>query len=262
LGFTLLTSKQSIDCPTFARRLVDANHRSLASDEIETISALSEEEYQRREMELLAKWWVASLVHDTAYGIDIFDGTLKLLEFFNSHSEIKNFVGGSRSIVAKLAEPLQKLAKELGSDNSLKKGDHGVIAAASLDEILKKLGPKTHEQFTPSVRAIAFHNTRHPAVNAGRDPIAALLILCDTVQEWGRSSLGFDRSPAVLLSRMMESSLTPPEEQFGPVKRFGAFSTLDCNHTILSSTSTPTVRRFKSGDRSSETTPAPSAPLD
>jgi hypothetical protein len=96
-----------------------------------------------------------------------------------------------------------------------------VLAASSLSRILHAIGPKTASRFEPAVRAIAFHNTRFPAVDAGVDPVAALLILCDTVQEWGRSSLGFDKSPAVLLSRMMEASKVPEEDQFGPVQRYG-----------------------------------------
>jgi hypothetical protein len=213
LGFALLTSRSVRGGSTLARRLVKVNHASANV-------SLAQEDVGRRELELMSQWWLASLIHDTAYGVDIFDGTLKLLGFFSNHEEIRRFIENARKAVSELAKPLQALAPELGSDHSLRKGDHGVVAAASLDEILSKIGPGTRERCRPAVRAVAFHNTRHPAVDAGKDPIAALLILCDTVQEWGRSSLGFDRSPSVLLSRMMEASLTPPEEQFGPVKRY------------------------------------------
>ncbi len=173
------------------------------------------------EHDFLAQWWCASLIHDTAYGIDIFDGTLKLLDFFTNRDEVKAFVGAARKTVENMADDLRKVAQELRSDVSIKRGDHGVIAAASLKNVLNSIGAATSRKYEPAVRAIAFHNTRVPKVDAGLDPVAALLILCDTVQEWGRSSLGFDRSPAVLLSRMIEASSVPSEEQFGPVKRYG-----------------------------------------
>ena len=54
-----------------------------------------------------------------------------------------------------------------------------------------------------------------------KDPVAALLFLCDSVQEWGRSSLRFERSPSVLMSRMMEAASTPAGGQLGPVERYG-----------------------------------------
>lgn len=171
--------------------------------------------------EFLAQWWTAALVHDTAYGIDILHGTLKLLEFFTGHPEIGRLIETSRKGVAEIATKLAEVAGELKDDGSLKKGDHGLIAAASLKTIVCGIGEKTAARFEAAIRAIAFHNTRRPKVNAGKDPVAALLILCDSVQEWGRSTLRFERSPAVMLSRMMEAASTPAGEQLGPVRRYG-----------------------------------------
>jgi hypothetical protein len=216
LGFALLKSRPNPESPqTFGGWLLEkcAEYRKDKEDA---------PPLPKDEDDLMAQWWLAALVHDTAYGIDIYSGTLELLEFFTNRSEIRAFIDAAKKAVGETAKGVEEVAAELAGDSSIgKKGDHGVIAASSLVSILKKIGPSTTERFRPAVRAIAFHNTRFPKVDAGLDPVAALLILCDTVQEWGRSSLGFDRSPAVLLSRMMEASLTPHEEQFGPVKRYG-----------------------------------------
>lgn len=222
LGFALLKSRPKSDSDTsLAEQIVFQCHeQALARGEAS--GKLEPNEVAKRVNELFSQWWVAALIHDTAYGIDIFDATLKLLDYFSNNKEVKDFTESSRKAAAQMADPpkLKELAPELEFDPTLRKGDHGVIAAASLNKTLERIGSETRKKFRPSVRAIAFHNTRFPKVDAGRDPIAALLILCDTVQEWGRSSLGFDHSPSVLLSRMMEASLTPPEEQFGPVKRY------------------------------------------
>jgi len=217
LGFTFLTSRpDAAKNKTFGGLLL--KHCQAHRSKLKNSNNLPP--LPKDEKEFLAQWWTAALVHDTAYGIDIFGGTLKLLEFFTNRKEVEEFINKAQVTVKDMAVGLAKIATELDGDGSLKGGDHGVIAAASLAEVVKKMGPKTALRFLPSVRAVAFHNTRFPAVNAGIDPIAALLILCDTIQEWGRSSLGFDRSPSVLLSRMMEAASTPAEEQFGPVKRY------------------------------------------
>jgi hypothetical protein len=231
LGFALLNSApdESKASRTFADRLVDIcgnHHESRTADAAKKAAAVGDKPPKlprriRDREDLMAQWWTAALIHDTAYGIDIHDGTLKLLEFFTNRPAIKDFTEAAKKAVSELGKDLQTVAKELSDDGGLKRGDHGAIAAASLTSILGKAGPKSPGEFEPAIRAIAFHNTRHPKVDAGMDPVAALLILCDTVQEWGRSALRYEHSPAVLLSRLMEASLTPDEEQLGPVKRYG-----------------------------------------
>lgn len=213
LGFSLLSTEVSSGV-TLASHIVGLRSGQANDDPSSHIPT--------DEKTLFGQWWCAALVHDTAYGIDIFDGTLKLLEYFSGNPLVKDFADNARKAASQIAQQdrLKELAVELEKDPTLRKGDHGVIAAMGLNSILSRIGGKTQQKYQASVRAIAFHNTRFPQVNAGKDPIAALLILCDTVQEWGRSSLGFNHSPSVLLSRMMEASLTPPEEQFGPVKRY------------------------------------------
>jgi hypothetical protein len=175
------------------------------------------------ESELLAQWWVAATIHDTAYGIDVLKSTLDLLTFFSNHDGISDFRKNVTSEVKVLHGKLRKVAPELELDPTLEKGDHGVIAANHLYQSLRRNDPQLAKAYLPAIRAIAFHNTKYPEVDAARDPIAALLILCDTVQDWGRSQLGYDRSATVVLSRLVSSAGTPNDEQFGPVREF-AFS--------------------------------------
>jgi hypothetical protein len=112
------------------------------------------------------------------------------------------------------------LLPELADDPSVIGGDHGLIAAAHLHASLTKLGAPLAKSYMPAVRAVAFHNTKYPRVDGRKDPVAALLILCDTVQDWSRSQLGYDRSPTVVLSRLVSPAPAPDDEQFGPVRRF------------------------------------------
>ncbi len=177
--------------------------------------------------DFIANWWLAALSHDTAYGIDVLRGTLDLLSYFQNQKgeAMKGFIGEVKGCIAKLGENLRGLAPEFDADDSIKKGDHGLITGGHLRQSLQNLDLESgkadaQELYHPAVRAVAFHNTRHPKVVAERDPVAALLILCDTVQDWGRSQLGFTRSPAEVLSRIVEGGATPSDEQFGPVEAF------------------------------------------
>ncbi|HWA27442.1 MAG TPA: hypothetical protein VG734_17435 [Lacunisphaera sp.] len=191
--------------------------------------------------DMLANWWVAAIVHDTAYGIDVLQGTLQLLSFFQNHEGMRNFCRHTEEGVKNLAVALRPLAPELNEDMSLDKGDHGVIAAAHLDASLTRIGAVEKRRFLPAVRGISFHNTRVPVVDAARDPIAALLILCDTVQDWGRSQLGFVRSPAEVLSRLVEGSPEPADEHFGPAESF-SFSMREVSPLCSQPASSPTAQ--------------------
>jgi len=192
--------------------------------------------------DFMAQWWVAALVHDTAYGIDVLEGTLKLLSDFSSNPGMTKFLKGVRDAVGQMAKDsvsaklsrkdleLAKIAPELlkeikdadggitAKSESILKGDHGVISSSDLAQLLPTIG--LGRDFSAAIRAIAFHNTRHPQISAAADPVAALLVLCDTIQDWGRSQLGFKHSPALVLSRLVSPSPTPKEDQFGPVERF------------------------------------------
>jgi len=187
----------------------------------------------KSEKDFLAQWWVAALIHDTAYGIDVLKSTLDLLSFFSNHDGMTDFHKKVTSEVELLHEKLRKIAPELKEDPTIKKGDHGVIAANHLYQSLCRNGGTLAKDYLPAVRAIAFHNTKYPEVNAARDPVAALLILCDTVQDWGRSQLGYDRSATVVLSRLVSSAGTPSDEQFGPVREFSFSVTPDPEEASL-----------------------------
>lgn len=49
------------------------------------------------------------------------------------------------------------------------------------------------------------HNSRKHTVSFASNPLAFLLILCDSLQEWHRPQLGFATSPGLLLSWMKDS---------------------------------------------------------
>ncbi len=87
--------------------------------------------------------------------------------------------------------------------------DHGIWSAANLaaklleaptnfDPTIPTTGAsnahKAHRAIRAAVRAIAFHSARC-RIAVWQEPIAFLLILCDTVQEWGRRVFDCDDRP-------------------------------------------------------------------
>ena len=86
---------------------------------------------------------------------------------FGNRKVVCTFADEARTAVKNMASDLDSIAPELKGDPSIRKGDHGVIAAASLAKILEAIGPKTANTFIPAVRAIAFHNSRYPRSNEG-----------------------------------------------------------------------------------------------
>jgi len=73
--------------------------------------------------------------------------------------------------------------------------DHGLVSAVTLLKVMKSL---TNESWAPVRRAalaVALHNLagRYRGkirIDAEKDPLSFLLIVCDEIQEWGREDLG------------------------------------------------------------------------
>jgi len=206
MGFALLDSHVTTTT-TFAQRIGQRCVGAHGATEPEVLKRL---------------WWVASLTHDAGYGMDILAGALSLLSFFEGDERIAPFAADVRR--ALVALPVDdKLLPEL-TDDANRARDHGVVTASHLHAVLRRMSPTRQGDLAAAVRAVAFHNSRAAAVKAYDDPIAALLIICDSLQEWRRAHLGFGQAPAIMLSRVVGSP--QPLEQaaadaaMGPVERF------------------------------------------
>jgi len=84
----------------------------------------------------------------------------------------------------------QELPREDDKGNQLSCYDHGILGAANLAAWSPEAAHNNHILQTV-IRAVAIHNGAacHKNVNAQKDPLAFLLILCDELQEWGRRIL-------------------------------------------------------------------------
>ena len=181
--------------------------------------------------DLMSQWWVASLIHDTAYSIDALNSTVDLLSFFSDDESTRVFCGKVRQAIREMSSSQvqlnEEILPEMLEDNTISKGDHGLIAATHIKATLANRGTGIAGEFAPAIRASAFHNSKFPQIDAGSDPVAALLVLCDTIQDWGRSQHGFSKRPEAILSRIIDEATTPTAEQFGNVNSFSFSLKLD-----------------------------------
>ncbi len=198
--------------------LSHVRQRSVPDPDDELVAHLADKRRTSR-IALLRQWWVAALLHDTGYGVETLKGALTLMDFFAAHPAVDSFTSGVRHGVSKLGTAFNSypdLEDETGRGH-----DHGVVMAHYLNTVIAKLGAVYSDDYTLAARAIAFHNSRLPAVDGKSDPLAALLIVCDSLQEWRRAHLGFGRASATILTRIMGAGEAPGGETFGPVDTFG-----------------------------------------
>jgi hypothetical protein len=153
---------------------------------------------------VLKLWYVAALLHDAGYGIDALKGLRELLNFFRNSEPLKELAKNLENAVDTLSQQQEKDGFA-GYEAKDKPGeDHGVVGARHLQgllEAIKKddLGFEAKE-YEPAVWAIALHSHRKQTVRFDKQPLAFLLILCDTVQEWNRPRLDYATAPVEILA--------------------------------------------------------------
>ena len=160
----------------------------------------------------MCAWYVAALCHDLGY---LYERVSRLVK------PLGDIAGaGLQAVIDALQEGLTNGAKEAlhtarkvahtncpelvsclsnidADDGSL---DHGVAAWLHLCA-WQKDSKNEHRCIPLALRAIARHNLTDHTLKASEEPLTALLILCDHIQEWGRPRV----APDALTYGVMES---------------------------------------------------------
>ncbi len=153
---------------------------------------------------VLRLWYVAALLHDLGYVINVQQGVRGMFKFFQHSDPLKEFG-------REMDQALENLSKSLGENEFVgyqkkhKPGeDHGVIGAQHLQCLLERIAKDDPsvvvEDYHPAIKAISRHNSRVFDVSFSEEPLSALLILCDTIQEWNRPRLSHKTAPLQMLS--------------------------------------------------------------
>jgi hypothetical protein len=160
------------------------------------------------------KWFLTSLLHDIGYAIDVCDGLNDWLEFFTSEAfssireQLKNILSGKNSdktgIVGNLKTEFQQFYEENGFVESLDKPykDHGLIGAYHLKTLIGSINKHSKiDTYKEPIGAISKHNCQRIKIDYKLEPLAALLVLCDTLQSWWRPQFPhFSLGPAWMMS--------------------------------------------------------------
>lgn len=193
-------------------------------------------------------WLIVSSFHDMTYPIQLYDNWSEdfFKEMFKTEKKFgalelksrfieENFLSCMNHIIERLYDiHIKKLEKEqdaIGIKNKLVKHffekiaaekNHGLLGGVALLKIVhnRKLCKKNRfeKYFVPSALAIFLHDIWSkddklrkdflPHINFEDDPISFLLILCDSIQEWGRPSKSSKNKDIFYLE---EFTIIPPD---------------------------------------------------
>ena len=156
------------------------------------------------EKRLLKLWYLTALTHDVGYAIEILKATEKHLSFFTNDIGLKQLQADVRNALENLSKTATDKLSFISPDDQPGE-DHGVVGALHLQSLIERIAKDDRnidpDEYLPVVRAIGLHNLRKP-VRFSKDPLAFLLILCDTIQEWNRPRLDYPTAPLRFLSRL------------------------------------------------------------
>jgi hypothetical protein len=159
---------------------------------------------------VLKLWYLASLLHDIGYWVDIQKSVQELLIFFQNSPLLKEFQNNLLKNITWLSQQISN--GEIFNYNECDKPgeDHGVISAYHVLELLKRIADddKTINviDYYPAINAILLHNSRKHIVSFNNNPLAFLLIICDSIQEWNRPKLNYSTAPLNILSKIASNN--------------------------------------------------------
>ena len=149
-------------------------------------------------------WYVAALLHDIGYAVDISKGLMDWLKFFSSgsYSALARGIKGAMEGM-EADKRFRKFYKKQGFQRKDQPwSDHGLIGAHHLHTLAREPGKGRRIRGTKAaVRAIAKHNCQTIKIDYEKEPLSALLVLCDLLQTWRRPQFPhFSMGPAWMLS--------------------------------------------------------------
>ena len=124
-------------------------------------------------------WYVAALLHDVGYGIDVLKGVRSLPGFFGNAAPLGELPEQLSKVLDRMSEELVADGLALYTAEDKPGEDHGVVAAWHLQKLLdraaEKDGKLQPEEYSPAIRAIALHNSRKHIVSFLDEPLGFLL---------------------------------------------------------------------------------------
>jgi hypothetical protein len=136
-------------------------------------------------------WYIASIYHDIGYPLANLKKLEKELSRYFSYLDLRDIVSLGTGIQNKLSKPelkrkINKLLPHENIDGNVLLQRHGLTSARLLlFQLMQRFPNGWMESANIALKAIADHDGDRP-IFFHEDPISALLIICDELQEWGR----------------------------------------------------------------------------
>lgn len=166
---------------------------------------------------VLGQWFMASLLHDVGYIIDIGTGWADLLESFE-YPVLKDLSERAKKMIMEWGGAAKPEWEGWGYKEEDRPGeDHGIVSALHVHSALEKIPDHIPIDCGTALKAIAHHNHLHAAVPFETEPLSVLLVLCDELQEWDRPWLDLDRA-ALVLSTMVAFGSKQARDWHEPLK--------------------------------------------
>jgi hypothetical protein len=169
----------------------DVNNQSC---QIANVFLSAGQEYEK----LMGQWFVASLLHDVGYVIDIGTGWADLLDKFEDKEVLGDLSNRTRKMIEEWSSNVDKW-KGWGYEKEDHPGeDHGVVSALHVQSALAEITNPSAAYYSPALTAIAHHNHPKAKIHFQEEQLSVLLVLCDELQEWDRPWLELEKAALAL----------------------------------------------------------------
>jgi hypothetical protein len=183
---------------------------------LEKLSATSGDFDEKNTIDLLlCNWFVAALLHDIGYALQVIPQGLEAL----SESMVRALGDMVDDIRQLLSQAPNKIADydptPTRASSHLEIGDHAHVSMATVLAHLRLLNDqwRTASAYNQAAAAIIDHDSQNAPIDYAADPLSMLIVLCDQLQDWGRPRLD-----ASALARNFLSNLRkPPKERYEPL---------------------------------------------
>jgi len=160
----------------------------------------------------LRNWCVAALCHDLGYMLELYGSISEMARGFAS-AHVRDLLQRIRRDLVQSADEMNSDAAQAGLSVALgNRMDHGVVSFLHLRRILRDIDRRRNPAgqqnrpgplelaYQPALNAILRHNLVEEPIDAIREPLSALLVFCDELQEWGRWTV----KPGELTGQILE----------------------------------------------------------
>lgn len=138
------------------------------------------------EKDVYCNWFLAALMHDVGYALDAIRQAVDHVAYLKSDylEQLRDQLAAN---IGDASEDIERSVPNGFAGANPRDLDHGIVGFLHLENVLEKTikDPRKRAMLQPACVAVQKHSLPFP-IHFASEPIAALLVLCDELQEWER----------------------------------------------------------------------------